>query len=130
MIRENLNLLSPNLSTTISPHLMKISEIKFKITLDENNLPENISWEADDAGVKGIKNCKSFMISMWDSADTGTLRIDLWTKKMPVDEMQRFFYETFMSMADTYQRATNEKVHADLIREFATSLGKKINVLN
>ena len=69
------------------------------------------------------------MISMWDSADTGTLRIDLWTKKMPVDEMQRFFYETFMSIADTYQRATNEKVHADLIREFATSLGKKINVL-
>ncbi|MFI5218902.1 MAG: gliding motility protein GldC [Bacteroidia bacterium] len=108
---------------------MKISEIKFTIGLDERNHPEAIHWQAPDSGSEGVKPCKSVMISLWDSSDNGTLRIDLWTKQMPVDEMQRFFYETFISMADTYQRATGEKEAAANIREFATQFGKTTKVL-
>lgn len=108
---------------------MKQSEIKFNVTLDENNHPEKIEWQANDSGVEGIKNCKSFMISLWEGADSGTLRIDLWTKQMMVEEMQRFFYETFLSMADTYQRATNDKNISESVREFATQFGKTTKVL-
>lgn len=69
------------------------------------------------------------MISLWEGADSGTLRIDLWTKQMMVEEMQRFFYETFLSMADTYQRATNDKNISESVREFATQFGKTTKVL-
>jgi gliding motility-associated protein GldC len=108
---------------------MKNSEIKFNVRLDEKNHPETIKWEAKDSGTDGAKPCKAVMISLWDSADNGTLRIDLWTKQMMVDEMQRFFYETFMSMADTYERATNEKEVALNIRDFAIRFGKETKVL-
>ena len=108
---------------------MKTSEIKFTVTLDERSHPETIQWQAQDSGSEGVKPCKSVMISLWDSPDNGTLRIDLWTKQMPVEEMQRFFYETFISMADTYQRATGENETAIDIREFASRFGKSTRVL-
>ena len=108
---------------------MKKSEIKFTVALDQHNFPETIQWEAQDSGTEGIKPCKAVMISLWDSADNGTLRIELWTKQMMVEEMQRFFYETFMSMADTYERATTEKENAINIREFAANFGKATKVL-
>ena len=38
---------------------------------------------------------------------------------MPVDDMKRFFYENFASMADTYVRATNDEEGARSIRKFA-----------
>lgn len=108
---------------------MKTSDIKFTVTLDERDHPETIHWQAMDSGVDGLKSCKSVMISLWDSADKGTMRIELWTKQMMVEEMQRFFYETFLSMADTYQRATNEKETTHEIREFAKRFGKATKVL-
>jgi gliding motility-associated protein GldC len=53
------------------------------------------------------------------------LRIDLWTKEMMVDEMTDFFYQTFVGMADTYKRATNnEEMSAD-IKAFAKSFYEK-----
>ncbi len=108
---------------------MKKSEIKFTITLDEKNNPETIHWEAKDSGTEGLKPCNAVMISLFDSTDRGTLRIDLWTKKMMVEEMQRFFYESLASMADTYERATNEKEIATDIRRFANHFGKATKVL-
>lgn len=108
---------------------MKTSEIKFTITLDERNHPEAIQWEAHDSGTEGVKPCKAVMISLFDAADKGTLRIDLWTKQLMIEEMQRFFYETFISMADTYERATNEKEMATDIRSFATHFGKTTKVV-
>jgi len=108
---------------------MKTSEIKFTITLDARNHPETIQWEAADSGTEGTKPCKAVMISLFDSADKGTLRIDLWTKQMMIEEMQRFFYETIVSMADTYERATNEKEVSKDIRDFAAHFGKTTRVL-
>jgi hypothetical protein len=43
--------------------------------------------------------------------------------------MQFFFYETLASMADTYERATNDKESGSDLREFARKFGKKVNVL-
>ena len=108
---------------------MKKSEINISVTLDNDNFPEDIRWEATGSGMEGLKAAKSLMISLWDSTDPGTLRIDLWTKKMMIEEMQRFFYETFSSMAETYERATQEKETAATIRQFAEQFGKATNVL-
>jgi gliding motility-associated protein GldC len=106
-----------------------MSEIKFKISLDEEKIPESISWSATDSGVDGEKPCTATMMCIWDPKENTTLRIDLWTKEMLVDDMKRFFYENFLSLADTYQRATNDKESADEIGKFAEWFGKKAGVL-
>jgi len=66
------------------------SEIKFIVELDENRIPEKLKWSAQDGGVDN-EEAKAMMVSIWDSKALETLRIDLWTKDMPVDEMKQFF---------------------------------------
>ncbi len=101
------------------------TEIKFGVSLDENKLPVALSWEAEDSGTGGKNECKSVMISIWDQKQKSTLRIDLWTKDMPLDEMKRFFCETLASMSDTYARATGDKENADFLREFSNRFADK-----
>ncbi len=105
---------------------MKKSEINFKISLDENQIPEKIEWDATDAGEEGLKEAKAIMISLWDAKENNSLRIDLWTKEMTTAEMRHFLYQNFITMSDTYERATNDKELAEEIRTFGKNLGEKM----
>ena len=107
---------------------MKKAEIKFTVTLDENNLPSQIDWEATEGNEQS--QCKSIMINIWDAKENNTLRIDLWTKDMLVDEMKQFYHQSFLSMADTLERATGEKDAAKDVREFAQSFAEKLNLIS
>ncbi len=78
---------------------MKTSEINFKITVDENHLPVNIKWEAKDAGEQS--ESKSVMIALWDAKENNTMRIDLWTKDMSIDEMKKFYHQKIMTLTDS-----------------------------
>jgi len=98
---------------------MKRAEIKLTIDLDDNNVPESILWESTDAQSKEALPVKSMMLALWDQNYTNTLRIDLWTKDMPVDEMKQFFYETLQTMGDSFLRATGE---TNIIEESARLL--------
>jgi len=100
-------------------------EINFKIRLDEKNVAESIRWSATDAP-GGEQECDSFLLSLWDSDNQATLRIDLWTKTMQVDHMNAFFSQTFMTMADTFQRATGNEAAADGIRRFAEEFARQV----
>lgn len=103
------------------------NEIKFSISLDEKNIPETIFWEATDAKKKDIekKQCKSIMVSIWDPVEKNTLRIDLWTKDMGVDEMHAQFFQTLVTMAESFQKATgNTEILKDM-QEFCTNFSKK-----
>jgi gliding motility-associated protein GldC len=102
------------------------SEINFKVTLDENQVPEKISWLATDAGMDKQLDSKAIMISVYDTESEETLRMDLWTKEMKVDEMKRFFHQSIISMADTLQRATNEDKMAADMREFGQHFAKEM----
>ena len=104
---------------------MKQSEIKFHVTLDDEKIPQEITWEATDSGITGRKPCKATMVTVWDATENTTLRIDLWTKDMLVDDMKRFFFETLMTMADTYQRATHDAALAEDMKKFANDFGTK-----
>jgi gliding motility-associated protein GldC len=106
--------------------MSKSSEIKFNVTLDENQVPEKISWHATDADMDKELDSKAIMISVFDTDSEETLRVDLWTKEMRVDEMKRFFHQTIISMADTLQRATNEDKMAADMRDFAHHFGKEM----
>lgn len=104
---------------------MNKSTIKIDVTLDAQRMPENISWNASDTTADQDRIAKAVMLSLWDGADRSALRIDLWTKSMMVDEMADFFYQTFMTMADTYHRATRQDELSDDIRTFAKTFYKK-----
>src|SRR3970282_2535166 len=87
------------------------SEIKFLIELDENRVPEKLMWTAKDGGVEA-EEAKAIILSIWDSKAKESMRIDLWTKDMPVDEMKCFFHQTLVAMSEPYKRVTvDEKMH-------------------
>ncbi len=104
------------------------SEIKFLIDLDENRVPEKLQWTAEDGGVNQ-KEAKAIMLSIWDSKVQETLRIDLWTKDMPVDEMKKFFHQTLVAMSDTFQRATNDEKMTDTMKDFCDYFAEKMNLI-
>jgi gliding motility-associated protein GldC len=104
---------------------MTESSIHIDVSLDENKMPSAISWSAPDNSPENTKKAKAFMLSLWDGADKSALRIDLWTKDMMVDEMEDFFYQTLMTMADTYQRSTRHDDLAVEIKAFAKSIFQK-----
>lgn len=106
---------------------MKTSEISFKVTVDENNLPHSITWSAPDSGE--ASECNSLMIALWDKKENNTLRIDLWTKDMMVDEMKKFFHQNVVTLADTYVRATGDEATGKKVKQFFTEIGKEIGVL-
>ena len=106
---------------------MKQSEIRFVVTLDEKKLPEKIDWSASDAHKEST--CKAVQISLWDTSEKNTLRIDLWTKDMMVEDMKRFYHQNLVSMAETLERATGEKEAARAMRNFAREFGERLNIL-
>ncbi|MFZ6051017.1 gliding motility protein GldC [Halocola ammonii] len=103
-----------------------ISEINFQVELDENKVPEKITWEATDNNAKD--ECKAVMMSVWDEESQNTLRIDLWNKEMTVDEMKKFFHQTLLTMADTFERATNEEKMALMMRDFCDYFAEKMDL--
>lgn len=98
---------------------MNKSTITIDVHLNENKVPENITWKASDSTIVDAQKAKAMMLAFWDGAEKAALRIDLWTKDMMVDEMADFFYQTFMTMADTYDRATQHKEVVDDMKKFA-----------
>ena len=94
----------------------KTSDIRLTVRTDENNVPEHIDWEAEDTGSKS--STKAVLLSLWDAQEKNTLRIDLWTKEMTVEEMKAFFHQNILTMADTFERATNEGKMAAQMRDF------------
>ena len=107
---------------------MKNTQITINVELDENHVPEKMTWSAEDGGIQ-TQETKATMISVWDEKDKQALRIDLWTKDMQVDHMKQFFHQILVSLGHTYQRATGEEDVAEWIdgiaEEFAVKAGIK-----
>ncbi len=89
---------------------MKKSKIVFDIELDQNDIPEKIIWSASDnpAGEK-MTETRSISVSLWDHDQLNTLRIDLWTKDMTVDEMKRFYVDCIGGLAQSALSATGDE---------------------
>lgn len=104
---------------------MNKSSIIIDVMTDENRVPDNILWSATDTSAENAQKAKAMMISFWDGADKAALRIDLWTKDMMVDEMADFFYQTLMTMADTYGRATKYHEQVEEMKTFAKGFYEK-----
>lgn len=109
---------------------MKNSEIKIGVTLDENKVPQEIKWATTgDDNHQDPKECKAFLLSLFDKDHKETFKIDLWTKDMQVIEMDRFFYQTLRGLADTYFNATQNKPLAEDMQRFVQYFGQQVEII-
>jgi len=108
--------------------MLRTSEIKFLVHLDEKKMPEKIEWQADDADFKGMKEAKTMMLSLWDKKDKVTLGIDLWTKDMLVDDMNLHFYQIILKLGGTYRKAANDSETSKLFDDFASEFANKVKL--
>ena len=101
--------------------------LKFEIELDDNNLPLNIEMHASDDAANE-KEIKALMVSAWAAQNKETLRIDLWTKDMPVNEMFIMYHQTMMGMADTLERATGHDKLAGALRDYCEFFAEQTEI--
>jgi gliding motility-associated protein GldC len=104
------------------------SDITLRVTLDANKVPEKIHWDATDNNVIA-KEAKAMMLSVWDPTEDNTLRVDLWTKEMVVDDMKKFIHQSILLMADTLQRSTGEIAMAETMRDFGAYYAEKLGLI-
>jgi len=104
---------------------MHQSSIQIDVLLDEQRVPEQINWRASDTTAESTKKAKALMLAFWDGEDKTAMRIDLWTKDMMVDEMADFFYQTYMTMAESYYRATQNAELVSDMKKFAATFFNK-----
>lgn len=103
------------------------SKIELNVELDENRVPEKLSWTATDGGVNN-EEAKAMLLSVWDNKAKESLRIDLWTKDMPVDEMKVFFHQTLVAMSDTFYRATQDEKMTATMKDFCDYFAEKLEL--
>ncbi|MEZ4632845.1 MAG: gliding motility protein GldC [Deinococcales bacterium] len=104
---------------------MKVSDISIAVFMDEEKNFERIRWSATDALAQGEQEAKAMMVALWDADARSSLRVDIWTKDMTIHDMNDFFFQTLLSMADTYKNATqNLELMAD-IKQFAREFAEK-----
>lgn len=108
--------------------MSRTAEIKVTVSLDGDNLPTRIEWQASDAHEDGPMPCQSFMLSLWDSNSKSAAAIDLWTRDTTIDDMNMHFYQAFHKMADTYLRATRDESVANFIHEFGDGFGRRLGL--
>ena len=107
--------------------LKNTSKIEFTVSLDENKVPEKLHWTANDGNINN-EEAKAIMISVWDPKAKETLKMDLWTKDMPVDEMKQFFHQTLLTMADSFETATNDHKMNETMRDFCDYFAEKLEL--
>lgn len=108
--------------------IVKTSEIKIQIGLNENNLPIQMKWSAQDGDMKDAP-AKAMLLSLWDPTQNNTMKVDLWTKDMSVEEMKQFFHQTLLTLSETFERATGEHAICEDLRDYCYHFADKMNIL-
>ncbi|NVK65482.1 MAG: gliding motility protein GldC [Flavobacteriales bacterium] len=108
--------------------VVKTSAIELKVGMNENNLPVRMKWSAEDGDVKDAE-ARAFLLSIWDPAAKNTMKIDLWTKDMSIEEMKQFFHQTLLTMSDTFEKATGEHNICEDLRDYCYHFADKMKIL-
>ena len=108
--------------------IVKTSEININVGLNENHVPLKMKWSTTDGNVNN-QDTKAMFLAMWDEDKKQTLKIDLWTDQMTVEEMKFFFHQTLLTMADTFEKATGETLICEDLRDYCYHFADKMNVL-
>lgn len=109
---------------------VKEKTIRIQVGLNDANHPVEINWTADDQQVgQDMQSSKAMLLALFDRETLETLKIDLWTKDMQVVEMDRFFFQTLRSLADTYYRATQNAALATDFQRFVQYFGEQTEII-
>ena len=98
--------------------------IKIEVQLDENNLPEHISMKAKDNS-----DLKAIIFSGWSAKNKETIRLDLWTKEMMIDEMFIMYHQTLISMATSLEKSTGNNELADALRDYCAFFAEQTKII-
>ncbi|KYG71768.1 gliding motility-associated protein GldC [Roseivirga ehrenbergii] len=105
---------------------MKESEIKLRVILDDENIPEQIFWDATEKEEEGEEETKSVSLNIWDHKSQNTLRIDLWNKEMPTDEMKRFYVDCLGGLAQSILNSTGDEFMSTAMNRLCDKLVKHL----
>jgi gliding motility-associated protein GldC len=108
--------------------IVKTSEISIKIGLNENQLPIGMKWTATDGDVANAP-AEAMFLALWDAKEKNSMKIDLWTKDMSVEEMKQFFHQTLLTMADSFEKATAEHNISEDLRDYCHHFAEKMQIL-
>ena len=110
--------------------IAKTSDITVSVGLDPQGVPARITWNASDAlGTPATQESKAILLAFFDADTRDTLKIDLWTKEMMVEEMDKFMYQTLRGLADTYYKATQNTELANQMQQFIQHFGEVTKVI-
>jgi gliding motility-associated protein GldC len=112
----------------MSDTVYKKSTISVDVELNENNVPVSMKWSAEDGNV-AAQDTRAMMLALWDPKEQNTMKIDLWTKDMTVDEMKVFFHQTLLTMADSFEKATGEQAITEDLRDYCYHFADKMNIM-
>jgi len=108
--------------------IVKTSEIKINVGVNENNVPLRMLWNATDGNIENAE-ARALMLSVWDPKAKNTLKIDLWTEEMSIEEMKQFFHQTLLTMADTFEKATGETKICEDLRDYCFHFADKMEIM-
>jgi len=101
-------------------------EIKFVVELDKDNIPDKILWDAQDKDSPGLAPTRAISLALWDQGQRNTMRIDLWDKEMPVEDMKRFMVDCLGGIAQNLLNSTGDEYMATQINELTDKLVKHL----
>lgn len=107
--------------------IKKQAPITINVSLDENKIPESIRWSAPDGGVEN-QDAMAMLLTFWDGKNKESLRMDLWVKEMPLDEMKQFFHQSLVSMTHTFQKAIQDEKMTLTMNDFCDYFAEKMKL--
>ena len=106
----------------------KKEQLTIDVSMDDNLIPESIEWKSSQEN-KPSQTASAALIYFWDAKKNETFNLDLWTKEMSVEEMNKMMFQTLMTLANTYERATSEDQMANAMRDFGQFFGERTEIL-
>jgi gliding motility-associated protein GldC len=106
----------------------KKEKLTIDVTMDENLIPESIKWKSSQENNK-VENASAALIYFWNSSKNETFNLDLWTKDMSIEEMNKMIFQTLMTLANTYEKATSEDQLSNAMRDFSQFFGERTEIL-
>tara|TARA_B100000963_G_C22537938_1_gene630744 strand:- start:266 stop:643 length:378 start_codon:yes stop_codon:yes gene_type:complete len=107
---------------------LKKEKFSIDVLMDENLIPEDLQWNSSQ-GKGQSEKASAALIYLWNAQKNETFCLDLWTKKMSIEEMNKMMFQTIMTLANSYEKATSEDQLANAMRDFGEFFGEKTEIL-
>ena len=101
---------------------MTKAQINIKVELNKDRIPERIQWQADEALEGQEQETKAMRLSIWDEKEQQTLRLELWTNQLRIDEMKRFYIDMLGDMSQSILNATGDTFMSEQLRKTCEEL--------